>query len=99
ASLIENCEMLLTLLPAHGAAIRVGGEIALAGRCPGPEQVRAVTDWVIGRGSELVSTDRLPAEFAPATEFGAAASGIAATVVSSSEPLLALWFRAEQIEV
>ncbi len=91
---------LLCVVPAHGIAVRRGGRVALAGRCPGEADVLAVADWLLSRQVQVpFATDSLSREYTPASTFQDAGSGLLAVTVSRDEPYQLLWFRAEQIEV
>jgi chemotaxis family two-component system sensor kinase Cph1 len=81
------------------AAVR-GTELFVAGRSPRHDDIRAVAAHVIDLGRALpFSTDRLSEQLPAATGFQDLASGVLAVTMSTDEPTILIWFRAEQIEV
>ena len=98
--LFERCAELRSLIPADGAAILLGGDLASVGHVPAEEQIRELAAWAL-RLPEIdpYATDRLSERYRPASDYAASASGLLSTVVSREAPLLLMWFRAERIEV
>lgn len=81
------------------AAVR-GDELYVAGRSPRHDDIRAVAAHVADRARALpFSTDRLSEQLPAAREYQDLASGVLAVTMSTDEPTILIWFRAEQIEV
>ena len=91
---------LCRMLGASGFAAVQGTELYLAGKCPEERDVREVAQWVRGRGlAQPFASDRLASEFPAARAYQDRASGLLAVTMSTDEPIILLWFRAEQVEV
>ncbi len=99
ANLDQGAKELQRALGADGVAVVAGAGLHLAGAHPGVEQVRRLAAWVLGKGPEPVVTDRLSELYPAAAGFPSTASGLLAVVVSADEPFVAMWFRAEQVQV
>lgn len=81
------------------AAVR-GTELYVAGRSPRHADVHAVAAHVGERARTLpFSTDRLSEQLLDARAYQDLASGVLAVTMSTDEPTILIWFRAEQIEV
>ncbi|GGD33373.1 histidine kinase dimerization/phosphoacceptor domain -containing protein [Aureimonas glaciei] len=88
------------MLDADGFALVQGHQVQSAGGCPPPEAVLDLAAWLQGRsGPDPVATERLSGLYAPAAAFRETASGLLSVTLSSQEPIVFLWFRAEQVEV
>jgi chemotaxis family two-component system sensor kinase Cph1 len=99
-ALNSQLDGLLCVVRAHGIAVRRGGRVAFAGRCPCKADVLALADWLLSRPTQVpFTTDSLSREYAPASTFQDAGCGLLTVTISSNEPYQLLWFRAEQIEV
>jgi light-regulated signal transduction histidine kinase (bacteriophytochrome) len=99
-ALRERISELLELFPSDGLALYARGAIATAGRSPDNDQIRELANWLLrANGPEPYSTDRLSESFAPSQAYRTNASGLLGLVVSVSEPLVLLWFRAERAEI
>ncbi len=86
-------------LPADGAAVVLGDKIGATQRAPSRAQVRELVAWLLdGAQSEVFETSSLVRHYAPAAAYASEASGLIAAVVCWAEPLVLLWFRAEQLE-
>ncbi len=93
-------EDLCRMLHANGFAAVQGDDVYLAGKCPAEADVRAVAAWV--RLQALVqplNTNRLSSQFAIAERFQERASGLLAVTLSTEEPMILMWFRAEQRQI
>jgi chemotaxis family two-component system sensor kinase Cph1 len=87
------------VIPADGAAVMFGDKVAATHRAPSQAQIRELVGWLLDTTtSGLFETNSLCRQFAPAATYSREASGVLATVVSREEPLVLLWFRAEQLE-
>lgn len=90
---------LISLVPAHGVAFRVGDRVTLSGKSPEETQVLQLADWLLERREQTTfATDSLSREYAPAAVFPEVGSGVVAITVSASERRQLFWFRAEQVE-
>jgi light-regulated signal transduction histidine kinase (bacteriophytochrome) len=98
-ALLEHLPELGGALPADGAAIVLGDKIGVTQRAPSQTQVRELVAWLLdGPQSDVFETSSLVRHYAPAASYAHEASGLIAVVVSRAEPLVLLWFRAEQLE-
>jgi chemotaxis family two-component system sensor kinase Cph1 len=81
------------------AAVR-GTELYVAGRSPRHADIRAVATHAAGLARTIpFVTDRLSEQLPEAHAYRDLASGVLAVTMSTDEPTILLWFRAEQIEV
>jgi chemotaxis family two-component system sensor kinase Cph1 len=81
------------------AAVR-GTELYVAGKSPRHEDIRAVAAYCAELARSLpFSTDRLSELLPAASGYRDLASGVLAVTMSTDEPTILIWFRAEQIEV
>lgn len=88
------------MLRGDGVAVVRGGELIVGGATPHETEVRALAEWLVGRGGDPVfASDRLETEYPRAEGFRQHGSGVLSLVLSTEEPWLILWFRAEQVEV
>ena len=89
------------LVRCGGFALLADGElVADAGRIPAPEQLRALAPLVDTQleARECYWTDRVSEDLPTAPSIAATAAGVLAVRLDASQPLLALWFRPEQVE-
>jgi two-component system, chemotaxis family, sensor kinase Cph1 len=87
------------LLDADGAVVLRGDKIARYGSCPPDDALPGLARWAAERGRvEPVATDRLPEVFPAASKWQASASGLLAFTVTTDEPFVLMWFRAEEVE-
>ncbi len=88
------------MLAADGFAAVQGDSLYSAGRRPAHSDVMAIAKWVEGLGgSKPFSTEQLSEHFAAAADYPEQASGLLAATMSTEQPTVLLWFRAEQVEV
>ncbi len=81
------------------AAVR-GSELYVSGKSPPEEAIRAVAAHVAEPAKATpFATDRLSELLPSATACQDLASGVLAITMSTDEPTILMWFRAEQIEV
>lgn len=94
-------EDLRAMLDADSFAAIQGGELHCIGRCPDREDVRGVAAWVRrnAMGAQALHTDRLSELFPAAASYRNLASGLLTVTVSTEEPIVLMWFRAERLEV
>lgn len=81
------------------AAVR-GAELYVAGRAPRHEDIRSIAAHVAERAKATpFSTDRLSEQPPSAENCRDLAGGVLAITMSTDEPTILMWFRAEKIEV
>jgi light-regulated signal transduction histidine kinase (bacteriophytochrome) len=99
-ALVERVSDLRHVVPSDGIAVWHRKRVAGAGHRPSDSRIRVLADWLLRDGmANPFVTDRLGEHHTPASAFRARASGLLASVVSREEdPLVLLWFRAEQTE-
>ena len=98
-ALIEHLPELGGALPADGAAVVFGDKVGATQRAPSQAHVRELITWLLDRvQADVFETSSLVRHYPPAAGYAREASGLVATVVSRAEPLVLLWFRAEQLE-
>ncbi|MFG1243365.1 histidine kinase dimerization/phosphoacceptor domain -containing protein [Xanthobacter sp. V7C-4] len=88
-------------LSADGFAAVAGSMLLTKGRCPDEETVRRIAQWVETQAQVRAFSTHALSEHLPADSgaVDARASGLLALTVPGEEPLVLLWFRAEQVEV
>jgi len=87
------------MMGSDGMAVLRGRELVTSGICPGDGDTRALAAWLADRAIEPVfATACLSIVYPLAASFQHAASGVLAVTLSTDEPWLLLWFRAEQVE-
>lgn len=96
-SLTDVPDALLALTAATGAAIVLGDEISLFGKCPTREHVFELSNWAFERALELgsFSLDDLPSKYPPAKQFAEVAAGVLAITMPKPGKNGILWFRPE----
>ena len=98
-TLLDQPDSVRSLVPADGAAVLLGDTIRRSGHAPTDAQIRDLAEWLLRTSpSTPFATDSLPRAYPRAKPYATEASGLLAIVVSREEPLLVLWFRAEQPE-
>lgn len=100
-TLRKSAAELKGLINCGGFALLSNGEtVAKAGLIPTAKDLRLLAPLVEShlRGSGSYLTDRLGEVMAGAPQIGTTASGVMAVRLEASQPLLALWFRPEQVE-
>jgi light-regulated signal transduction histidine kinase (bacteriophytochrome) len=99
-ALVKQVPDLLAAVPSDGVAVWHQERVAGAGHRPSDTRIRALAEWLLRDGvADPFATDRLAERYPPAAAYRARASGLLATLVSREDPLVLLWFRAEQVEV
>jgi light-regulated signal transduction histidine kinase (bacteriophytochrome) len=96
--LLQHTDDLLALTASEGAAIVFEDECHLIGKTPAEPQVREITEWLKGRGSEVLHTDCLPEQFPEVEHCSDVASGLLAVSMSKLERSYVLWFRPELVK-
>ena len=88
------------MLAADGFAAVQGADLYSGGICPDDADIRRIAQWVEPLGAtKPYSTQELSEQFPGAAAYRGKASGVLATTMSTEQPTVLLWFRAEQVEV
>ena len=88
------------MLAADGFAAVQGADLYVAGSCPDDADIRRIANWAEPLGAaKTYSTCELSEQLPEAAAYRSQASGLLATTMSTEQPTVLLWFRAEQIEV
>ena len=91
---------LARMLGANGFAAMQRSDLYVAGDCPDDASIRTIAEWVGKRAlAQPYSTDCLSAALPTVADARAVASGLLAVTMSTEEPIILMWFRAEQIQV
>lgn len=100
AILLNLCPELQTIVPSHGVALCWKETVVKAGHVPSDAQIRQLAAWLVPRmrESDVYATDCLSEQYAEAAAFAAQASGLLSINLPGEEPILLMWFRAEQVE-
>lgn len=99
-ALSKHLPEVLNMLAADGVAVIRETEVITAGRCPDGETIRILVDWVVNEATKPVfATHELMRSDAPPEATGPLNAGLLAMTLSSAEPWMVLWFRAEAVEV
>lgn len=88
-------QLLMELTDAQGVAIIEGQTLQRFGRCPEPEEIRALHRWLNGRGEQVFSSHHLSSVYPPAQAFQPVASGVLAMSLPKPVDNAVLWFRPE----
>jgi serine phosphatase RsbU (regulator of sigma subunit)/GAF domain-containing protein len=91
-ALLDGAVTVLDLLPAAGAAVRLGGRLHLLGRTPPADRVAAVVPAVLRAGG---ATDRLTRDLPGFADLADDASGVLAVEVGGGRGDFLAWFRPE----
>ena len=98
-ALLEHTAELRNMFPADGAAVLFGDKLSTSNHTPSQAQIRQLAGWLLDAApSDPFVSSSLVRQYAPAAAYSLQASGLLATVVSREEPLVLMWFRAEQLE-
>ena len=88
------------MMDGDGVAVLRGHELVMTGACPEEADIHGLAAWLLNRTLEPVfSTNHLKGVYPQAKGFARLGSGLLAMTLSTDEPWLVFWFRAEQIEV
>ena len=98
-ALLAHTTELRNMFPADGAAVLFGDKLSTSNHTPSEAQIRQLAGWLLDTApSDPFVSASLVRQYPPAAAYSLKASGLLATVVSREEPLVLLWFRAEQLE-
>jgi chemotaxis family two-component system sensor kinase Cph1 len=96
----DSGDDLCRMLGATGFAAVQGRQVFSAGDCPSDAQLRKLAAWLRTRASgQPFRTETLARDYAKADAYRGMASGCLATVMSTDDPIVLMWFRAEQLEI
>ncbi len=99
AFLTNAGDELCGILNATGFAAIQGKDLYSVGCSPDRSDIQEIATWVRKRAAARpFSTHHLSADFKEAAEYQAMASGLLAVTMSTEEPIILMWFRAEEIE-
>lgn len=88
------------MLGADGFAAVQGKDLFAGGRRPSDQHVRALADWIGPRAyGQAYHTASLSRAWEPARAFADVGSGLLAVTMSTDEPTILMWFRAEHVQV
>ena len=88
-------DVLMNLTGAQGVAIIEGRTLRCHGKCPDPEQIRALHQWLMTRGEQVFSSHHLSSLYPPAQAYQQVASGVLAMSLPKPVDNGVLWFRPE----
>ena len=98
-ALAEAADPLMAVAGAHGVAICLPDGIFAFGRTPPTTAIEPLSRWVLtNHAGPLFSTEQVVKDCPDGYDLSRHVSGLLATVLPLDEPVVALWFRAEQIE-
>ncbi|MDF2488815.1 MAG: bphP [Pseudomonas sp.] len=93
--LAGQAQRLMQLVGASGVAIIEDTQLRTAGLCPPPGQIHALHQWILSQDMPVYACDSLAAEYPPAAEYRALASGVLALSLPKPVANGILWFRPE----
>jgi light-regulated signal transduction histidine kinase (bacteriophytochrome) len=93
--LTDHPQLLMDLTDAHGVAIIEGKALHRLGKCPEPQQIRELHQWLMGRGEQVFASHHLSSVYPPAEAFQSVASGVLAMSLPKPVDNGVLWFRPE----
>ncbi len=86
---------LLQYVGATGAVVYFDGQLHCVGHTPPQPDIRELVKWLNAVNRPLFETEHLSAQYAPAAQFAAIASGLLAVGLSRVPRDYVLWFRPE----
>ncbi len=90
---------LCRMMGATAFAAIQGKDLYSVGRSPERGHIKDVARWVRKRAAARpFATHSLPTTFPDASEYQTLASGLLAVTMSTEEPIILMWFRAEEID-
>lgn len=99
-AIFDICPELQAIADCDGFAVCVGPKVVTAGCCPEESQVRELATLLAPHlvEQEVYVTDRLPEDEPRAAPFATLASGLLALRLPGDDPVVLMWFRAEQVQ-
>ncbi len=86
------------MMAADGFALHRGGSLHSSGHVPSGADIMAISAWVRRQGNSPLHTATLSARMPEAEAYRDIASGLLAIVLSIDEPVVLMWFRAEELQ-
>lgn len=89
---------LAAMIPCEGVALVSPGRVELCGHTPDQAQTAALAHWLsepLRHG--VFATHHLAGQLGAAAPYATEASGVLATSVDSTDPVVLLWFRSEEV--
>ncbi|MBD8677081.1 GAF domain-containing protein [Sphingomonas sp. CFBP 13720] len=86
------------MMGADGFALHRGGSLHSSGHVPSGADIMAISAWVRRQGNSPLHTATLAARMPEAEAYRDVASGLLAIVLSIDEPVVLMWFRAEELQ-
>jgi light-regulated signal transduction histidine kinase (bacteriophytochrome) len=86
------------LTDAAGAAVVLNDSCWTIGSTPAPDEVRQLAHWIVERGQDLFSTDRLPEVYPAGEALLPGCAGVLAVSISQVHRHVVLWFRPELVQ-
>lgn len=100
AAIARHLPQVRNMFSADGVAVVRGKDLITDGQCPVGKAIMALARWAAPRSIDAVfHTDRLSEVHPAAEDYSAAASGLLAITLTTEEPWVVLWFRAEEMQV
>ncbi|MCC2632402.1 MAG: histidine kinase [Ramlibacter sp.] len=96
--LVAPDHLLHELTDAAGAAVVLNDSCWTIGQTPGQDAVRKLAHWVVERGQDLFSTDRLPEVYPGGAALLPDCAGVLAVSISQVHRHVVLWFRPELVQ-
>ncbi|MGB2924809.1 MAG: ATP-binding protein [Limnothrix sp.] len=94
--LLENIQLLSTLIASGGIAVCLEDRLALFGETPTQAQICDLSMWLRQESyQDIFQTDHLSKEYPPAADFAAIASGVFVLQLSRIDNSYIMWFRPE----
>ena len=95
AALMSGAVTMLDLVTADGGLYVHDGEIARIGVTPLAPELASLVEWLRDRTDDFYETTSLAADFPPAANFAATASGVLSFPLTRDRRDLLVWFRGE----
>ncbi|WP_017905509.1 ATP-binding protein [Pseudomonas asplenii] len=86
---------LMALADAGGVAIIEGKQLHCHGKCPQPQEIRALHQWLQASGEPVFASHHLSSVYPPAAAYQQVASGVLAMSLPKPVENGVLWFRPE----
>ena len=96
--LVAPDHLLHGLADAAGAAVVLNNSCWTTGQTPEPDAVRNLAHWIVERGQDLFSTDRLPDVYPEGKALLPGCAGVLAVSISQVHRHVVLWFRPEVVQ-
>jgi chemotaxis family two-component system sensor kinase Cph1 len=99
-TLLPEEDRLASISNAKGAAVCIGGEIALLGATPSHADVQRLLEWLVGnQQAYLFATEKLSERYPDAEVFSDVAGGLLSARIAQGAGDFLLWFRPAAVRV